>query len=352
MDNVNKSQKNINQNDYQKTFSDCIERINKFKKENPKGIVILMSHTGVNFADNLCKNAPVDLVFDGHEHKEEIRTINGINIIPMSQNFKRLVNTQIKINDDGTLENIKIKTLVPSESKTQGPIKELYDKLFQKDLEKKYSIISENMETNELNIEGIRTGNNYLANFVTDCVLEEIKKLDSDVDFFALNSAAIRNPLKVSKEAGVSSIDIINTLKGIKEDDAKIMTTKINGLELTYMILDNFLYNRDYPQRNPLIHYSGLTADRSGMLTAYENGDSLEDLTKYIIDEKSNQPIDSNKQYKIANTEKYFNKSQNPKIKAFKQKSEFLGVIVQDLFKEHFLNSNGTLKAKCDIRIK
>lgn len=351
-DNVAKSQKYVERDDYTATFELCKEKIQKFKDENPNGIVIFMSHTGVGFADNLAEEAPVDIIFDGHEHKEDVRVVNAVPIIPLSQNFKKIVNAKLKIDDDGLLKSIRLKGFNPTNNRSKGPLLKLYCRLFRKDIRKTYSISADNPDVSALGIQNVRTGNNFLANFVTDTVLSEIKKKDETVDFFALNSSSIRHPLKVSNRLSVTPFEVMNVLAGIKEEEAKIMTTEVTGLQLTDLVLDNFVFNREEPQKNPLIHYSGLSIDRTRMLEDYDKGIDSADLYKYITDKNTNRPIEPGKVYKIANAEKYFNKSQNPEIRKLKDKSIYTGDTVQQLFKKHFTDSAGRLRAECDIRIK
>ena len=352
IDNVEKPQRYVEKEDYQHTLDDCKLRINKFRADNPNGHVILLCHTGVKFADNLATESNVDLIFDGHEHKDAIRFVNSTPIVPLSQNFKKIVNAKIKLDDNGKLIDMGLKSFSPLENKSKGPLLRLYCKLFSQDIRKKYTIKSDNKMIDMLDIKNIRVGNSFLANFITDSVLEELKKIDDSIDFFALNSSSIRHPLKISERPQNSPFDVMSVLAGIKEEEGQIMTTNLNGRDILYLILDNFIFNKDMPQQNPLIHYSGLIIDRTSMLSDYEDASDIDDMAKYVIDEKTGEPIDLDKTYKIANVEKYFNKSQNIAIKKAKDVSEYTGYTVQELFKKHFENSDGTLYAKCDVRIK
>ncbi len=352
IDNIRKPQRYVDKNDYEKTLEDCKQRIAEFKSENPQGHVILMSHTGVQFADTLARESTVDLVFDGHEHKDVIRVVNGTPIIPLSQNFKKIINAKMKIDDEGNLADISLKSFSPLENSTKGPLLRLYRTLFAKDIENQYAISTNNANINLLDIKDIRQGNNFLANFVTDAVLDELKKVDSSIDFFALNSSSIRHPLAVSQKPSNSFLDIMNVLSGIKEEEGKIMTTELKGKDIIFMVLDNFLFNRDMPQQNPLIQYSGLIIDRTAMMESYDKGLDIDYLAKYVIDIQTGQPIELEKIYKIANVEKYFNKAQNPRIRKIKDCSKYTGYTVQELFKKYFKDSDGKLYAKCDVRIK
>lgn len=342
----------VKEEDYRETLEVCKQKISDFKKENPEGLVILLCHAGADFADNLAREADIDLAFDGHEHKIKTRIVNRTPIIPLSQNFQKIANARIKINDDGKVDVIRLSEFNPSFNTRQGPLYKLYSTILAKDIEKKYAIKADNPNVDILDVKGIREGNNFLANFVTDAVLSELKKEDPEIDIFALNASAIRHSLEVSDSASISSFDIMNVLSGIKEDDAKIMTSVISGNQLVMMVVDNLLFNKNKPQKNPIIHYSGLVLYREKILDAVQSGKSFEEIAQYIIDTNTGKPIETAKAYKIANPEKYFNKSQNPEIKALKEVSSYTGNSVQDLFQRHFKTEKDNPVAKCDIRIK
>lgn len=351
INNIPKVQRYVSKEDYKETTDVCRKKIAQFKNENPNGVVVLMSHTGVGFADNLAKTSDVDLILDGHEHKDAIRFVNGTPIVPLSQNFRKIVNAKINIDDEGFLENIGIKSFSPIENKRKGPLLAFYKELFKEDLRRIYTIETDK-DIEFLDLKNLRQSNNYLANFVTDSILEELRKKDSSIDFFALNSSSIRHPLRVSKDKPtISPFDVMNILSGIKEEDGEVMTTMLTGSDIAYLILDNFIFNKDMPQQNPLIHYSGLIVDRKRMLEEFSSGTSIDDLIKNVIDARTNEPISLTKEYKLANVEKYFNKSQNSIIRELKKVSEYTGSSVQELLKEHFASSNGVLQAKCDERI-
>ena len=345
-------QANITKNDYLKTLESCKRQIARFKRKNPNGIVVLLNHTGVGFADNLAKESNVDLVLNGHEHKNNIRNVNDTLIVEMSQNFEKMVNAKLKIDDRGKLSNIELKTYYPAKDKTDGPITELYNKLLGEDLMPKYSITTRNPNLTQLDIKFIRNKNNYLSNFVTDSVLEEIKKIRPDVDFFALNSSSIRHSLKISKKPEISNFDIINVLSGINDDEGNIVISEVTGKQILEMVLDNVLNNNIAPQKNSLIQYSGLKINKTNLLKAFVQRAPKEELINNIFDASTNEPIILNKKYKMANVIKYFNKTKNQRIKAIKDNAESLNVTVQELFKKHFETSDGNLTAKLDVRIK
>lgn len=138
-----KSEKLLSPDDYQRTFDDTIKRIEQFKKENPKGLVILSCHTGANFAENLAEKLgdKINIVFDGHEHRDETKTVNGVKIVKLSQNFKKYVNAKFFIDDEGNLkDDVQIKSYYPLEKpKINGFFAGFYNGIFSKDLTKDLS---------------------------------------------------------------------------------------------------------------------------------------------------------------------------------------------------------------------
>lgn len=328
-------QKFVSPNQTQKTRALIKQRIEQFRDENPSGIVVLTCHTGVNLADELAKESDIDLAFDAHEHKDETRYVNGTPIIALSQNFQKIANAKIIIDDNGKKE-IQIKELRPYEgSIQQGELGRFYKTLFEKDVVPVYSITSDGIAA--LSTDNIRNKNNHLANFVLDSIREEIREYDPTVQIFALNASAIRSGFKISKDSPKTSpIEIANCMTGINHKVANVVVNDVSGKELAYMILDNFLFNRVDTEKNPLVHYSGLKIDKTGFMAAYDRGIIGDELCRYITLTDTDETIDPNKKYRIANVEKYFNKAADDKIKKMYESSEHLGINIHDLFKSHF----------------
>lgn len=349
IENVKKSQASVKPEDYKKTFEYCKQRIQLFKDENPKGLVVLMSHTGVGFVDNLAKETDITLAFDGHEHKENMRIINGTPIIPLSQNFKKIINTKLEIDDSGQLSGINIRELFPLENKKKGILSKFFEQLFSEDIKDIYTLRTDNPKLKTLNTQNIRDGNNYLANFVTDCILAELQKKDDSIDIFALISSSIKHPLKISEKASISPFDIMNILCSVDGEAGEIMTTVVNGEELAYLVLDNILCNTR--NKTPLMQYSGLIVDKTKILEDVSKGKQAIDIIPHIKDAKTGKAIVPNKNYKIANLRKYFKKSTDKRIKELINQSEYTGYNAQDLLKNHFSSSNGELYTELEDRI-
>ena len=351
-----KAEKLLTPEDCKRTFDDAVRRIEEFKKENPKGLVVVSTHTGANFAENLALKLgdDISIIFDGHEHKDETKTVNGVKIVKMSQNFKKHVNVKFYIDDDGNLkDDVQIKTYYPfNKPKTGGFFMGFYNGIFMKDLAKDFKIKTENPDIKTLSVDNVRVGNNFLANFITDAILSEIQSKDPDVDIFTINASAIRTSLDTENSGGASIIQILGALNGITQDDAMLYKNTVSGSLLVELILDSLLFNEHTPERNPIMHNSGLIIDKKNFLSAYHSGAELDELTKYVIFEKTGEPIKPNKLYTIANVKKFFVKSKNPLIhdKLFKE-AEPLNLNAKDLFVDYMHKNKENLHAKCDTRI-
>ena len=349
IENCRLPQKNVSSNQTRKTRELIKQRIEQFRNENPNGIVVLTCHTGVNLADELAKETKIDLIFDAHEHKDETRYINGTPIVALSQNFQKIANAKIIISDDGKKE-IKIKELRPCDGMfQQGELGKFYNELFKKDVIPIYSIMSDDISS--LSTDGIRSKNNHLANFVTDAIRDEIKEYDPAVDVFALNASAIRGGFEISKnKPKTSPIEIANCLVGINHKVANVVVNDVSGRELAYIVLDNFLFNRVDTEKNPLVHYSGLKIDKTGFLAAYDKGIIGDELCNFIFLSDTNEPVNPNKKYRIANVEKYFTKATSKRAEELYASSRPLNINIHDLFKDHF-KKHPNIKYTPDIRL-
>ncbi len=343
-------QKDFDPKNYQKTKEVILNKVKDFKQKYPDGTVILECHTGLGFADDCAKEGVFDLIFDGHEHKDEIRTVNDTPIVALSKDFKKIVNAKIIKDDSGKTKSLQIKSYNPlKEDFKTGEIGKFYQKLFQKDFKNIYTIKS-NSGLKELNTDSVRHKNSGLANFITDAVLSEIKKRDDTIQIFALNASSIRGGFKISNKPSISPFDVSKSLDGIVPEVADLYVTDVSGEELSYMVLDNFLFNSKDIERNPLIQYSGLIIDKTSMMRDYQNGNSLKDLCKYITLKETGKPVTPDETYRIANPEKYFIKAHNDELKNMINKSKPLGLNVHDLLKEYFEN-NKEIEFEPDTRL-
>ena len=69
-DNSNQKDANLKESDIQGTINAIKHEVDAFKKENPKGVVVLMSHMGGRLSEIVRKNVPqINHILNGHDHK-------------------------------------------------------------------------------------------------------------------------------------------------------------------------------------------------------------------------------------------------------------------------------------------
>jgi len=330
--------KAISKNRYAVTTMAIKSIIDGFKSEYPQGIVIATCHTGAGFAENLAEVSKPDIIFNAHEHKTATKFVNNTPIINLSQDFDKIVNAKIRINNKGKKSGIEIKEYFPLKEKFKqtSPIGEYFKELFGKEAKKTHTIKSIGDDIQELSTEGIRKGNNHLANFVADILLKETQKEDPRVDIFALNSSSIRSGFELSEGKNASRIEILNCLTGITPKQAKIFTTDISGEELAEFIVANFIYNAVNKEENPIMQYAGIKIDKTNLMKDYHSGKSFGELCRNITLKRTNNKIIPSSTYRIANTLKYFQKSQLESDKNIYGRSHSLDCNAVDMFQSYF----------------
>lgn len=353
LDNVFKPQSKISPDDIQNTLKALKDEIDKFKKQNPKGAVILLDHFGGNFQKEiLAQKLPVNVILSAHEHMDFEKTINGTSIFMLYQNFKKFENVKVRFSDDGDIEYIQSKAYYPKEIKCENVMESFFERVFKKDLQTHFEIpASGNIK--ELALKGIRYENSPLANYITDVILNRIRKKYPDTDFFALNASAIRGSLKTENSGSINNINLLLTLNGIKEEDADIFISRLSGEELLDIIIENLIANEKDNTKNPLTHFSNLKIQKDLLLKGYKAGVPKKDLIKFLTKINTGETLELDKSYNCANVEKFFKKNKNPQITAIfnSQNTKKTPLNAKDEFRKHFFESIDEVKASNEIRI-
>ncbi len=337
IDNVKIPQKFVESENYEKTKQSVMEKITVFKEKYPTGTVILTCHTGCGFADSCAMEGNIDLIFNAHEHKDNIRFVNNIPIVELGQNFQKIANVKITKDDEGKTESTRLECFNPAREKYQaGTIDKFLKKLLKKDFKKRFSINSTNETIKELNCQDIRSGNNYLANVVVDVILDSIKEVDDSVQIFALNASSIRSGFSINKGKNVCNYELLNCLSGLQKDEAEIFVNEVTGEELCKMVLQNYLFSAMDTEKNPIIHYAGLATNKTKILESYKQGAKAADLHEYIRLLETGEAIDLNKKYKIANINKYFYKSKYPNATTLFKEAYPINMNAVDAFGDYF----------------
>lgn len=345
--------------DYKETFDAVIAAIEEFKKENPNGLVIVSSHTGVDFAQNLAQKLgkdKVNLILNAHEHGDGTEEVSGVKIVNLNQNFKKYVNAKFFIDDDGTLKSdVQLTSYYPTRKKAEisddNYFDGLYRLVFREDLKIEYQIVPDDSQVKVLSVDDVRVGNNYLANFVVDSILSEIQKTNPEVQIFGINASAIRTSLDTVYGGGANNLQAMNVLNGIVYEEAYVFKNEVTGLMLLDLVLENLLFNETAPERNPIMHYCGLVIEKSALLEGYHKGKSAEYLSSFVKT-TDGKPLDLKEIYTVANVEKYFKKSKKPLIhEILYSEAVPLHLNARELFIAYLNENKDGLKVKCDNRI-
>lgn len=352
-DNAFKPQASLTPQDVQNTIKEIKKEIDKFKNQNPKGAIVMLDHFGGIFRKELlAQKLPVDIILGAHEHDDFEEHINNTHIITLYQNFKKLQNIKLRFDDDGNIDFVRTRAYYPQKSDRKNPMSSFFEMVFKKDLKTSFYIPAED-GIKELELKGIRYQNSYLANYITDVILNRIRKKYPQTDFFALNASAIRGQLKTENSGSINNINLLTTLNGIKEEEANILISRVTGEEILNIILGNLTANAKNKDRNPLMHFSGLKIERTLLLNGLKLGVKKEDLIKFIRKTDTNEPLELEKEYTLANVEKFFLKSKNPIEKEIyaSQKTMRTDINAKREFRAHFVENINEVKASKEIRI-
>ncbi len=354
-DNVPVAQAKVESKNVKNTIKAIEQEVKKFKQENPQGAVILLDHFGgVYQSELLKKELPINLILSAHEHLDEQKVVGKTLITNLHQNFDKFSNVKIKFGDDGDVKEMALKNFYPKKSKDDNVMRNFYNAVFETDLNTKYHIPSI-AEDVDMSIKGVRYQNSPLGNFITDVILDSIKKQHPDTDFFLINSSAIRGSLEAGEGTSVNNLDVLFALNGIDEKHAKILISEFSGQDILGVILDNIKANGINKDRNALYHYSNLIIDKTQIEEGLKKGASDTDLSKFVIDKSTNEPIDLDKFYKVANVEKFFMKSKDEHmLELFKDKDKTKKTKLNavHVFVDYFHNQENNVLATNEKRYK
>lgn len=385
----------------QGTINSVREQVEAFKKENPKGAVILMSHMGENLAEIIIKNVPeIDHVLNGHDHKTTQKTVGKTTISSLGKDNEIIKSLNCKFDDDGNFLTPAItqydinRTLLDGldEHPFQIALKEKFAKdttplikmhdlakhaydrvnigsqetfmlvpnedIIRKRLES-YGIKDEELlkklmqpifvadpdavRNKELKLaygDEIRYQNSYLMNFLTSAVKEEIvKNVDPDVFAVGLQSSIVRCGI----ENGADNLTVMKIFDGVSKELSGLESGYVKGDDLAGLIVENVLDNLVNRSRNTIIHWSDIQIDKH-LIKAIKNGNSNSSYYEAIRVRNPKtqefEPIDLSKEYKIAIGSKYLLKNSikyPPKIRGNFSK---IHVTYDEMFRKYLEDNN------------
>ncbi|MBR6723476.1 metallophosphoesterase [bacterium] len=310
-DDCNKKDANLTPADLQGTFAAVRKEVEAFKKKNPKGAVVLLSHTGAPISKMIRDEVPqINVVLNGHDHKNLTSLKGKTNINSLGKDNEIIKSLNLHFNDEGDLESIDMntffsKTTVKDKLAT-NVLQKALEESFAKDVEPLVSLTNITGKPVSLDYgESIRFQNSYLANWLTSAVKRSVRTITGDPNVIVgIQSSIIRGGIK----DGSSNLDIMKIFDGVSEDLSDVQVGRIKGEELVGLIVENIKGNLKAPKRNTIIQWSDIQVNRTMIANILEGkiDKPFSDAIR-IRNEETNEfePIETYKQYKIAIGEKF-----------------------------------------------
>ncbi|MBE7711339.1 MAG: hypothetical protein E7Z92_04275 [Cyanobacteria bacterium SIG31] len=324
-DNSNKKDANLTEEDIQGTINVIKEKVDAFKKQNPKGAVILLSHMGGRLSEMIQKNVPqINHILNGHDHKNVQSNVGKTSINSLGKDNEMVKALSFEFDDNGDfikasmtpyftettlsdglekhpfqlfLNEFLEKDLEPlitvGELKSEADITEgnaklpaiiksvlekygLYDVKMQEQLMQnenfKNMIISEAnalLEEQESVDKGITTlsyGNEirYKNSYLMNYLTSAIKRtIRSTIDPEIFTVAIQSSIVRGSLEDGANNLSVMKVFDGVSEDLSNLKIGKVKGEELVGLVVENVLANLKAPTRNTIIHWSDVQVNRT-----------------------------------------------------------------------------------------
>ncbi len=337
LDSCEKKDSDLTEESLKGTIKAVKDEVEAFKKENPKGAVILLSHMGGRPSEIICKNVPqINHVFNGHDHENIQSNVGKTSINSLGKDNEMFKAVSLEFNDKGDLVKVSMTPYFPETTVADGlekhPMQVFLQEFFSKDLEPLISLgelkgndeklISEKALTPEL-IASYLSKSGVVYKEDQDNILKfpHIKKMIEDAalkDFeeshmvekgltkltygneirysnsYLMNylTSAIKRVIreKIDPEiftVGIQSsiirsglednannLNVMKVFDGVSEDLSKLKIGKIKGEELAGLITENILANIKAPTRNTLIHWSDVQVNYS-MISDIQAGNSM-----------------------------------------------------------------------------
>ncbi len=310
-DDVNKKDANLKPEDLEKTFEVIKQEVDKFKEENPKGAVVLLSHMGGTISEMIRQRVPqINIILNGHDHKNLTSLTGKTNINSLGQNNEIIKAINLKFNDDGDLETTNLntfftKTTVKDELGS-NPLSRYLDEIFKDDTKPLVSLKDVSGGIAELDYgDIIRYSNSHLANYLTSAVKRSVRAITNKPEVIVgIQSSIIRGGIK----DGATNLEIMKVFDGVSEDLSDVKIGNVSGRELVGIISENIEANLKAPKRNTIIHWSDIQVNRT-LLSEIFSGKSKkqpkEAIKVRVQGANHFKEIDLDETYTIAIGEKY-----------------------------------------------
>ena len=305
VNNSNRKDSQIKQEDLTETFELLNKKVRRFKQEHPKGAVVLMSHTGSPISGMIRDNVPgINEILNGHDHLNLSSQKGTTHISSLGQNNEMFKSIRFTFDDNGDLDLRETNTFFtnthPVSEEETNPMQELYDTSLKKDRFPLVTLHSPEIDDELSYSDEIRYKNSYLANYLTSAVKRSLKEEDPELSTVGIQSSIIRGGIKNS----ATNIDLMKVFDGVSEDLSGIYSGYVSGKDLVGLVAENIQGNLKAPKRNTIIHWSDIQVNRS-MMEKNPNCNLYDAIKIRNKATKKFENIDPSRSYKIAIAEKY-----------------------------------------------
>ena len=325
LDNCNKKDANLEEKDIQGTILAVKREVDRFKLDNPKGAVILLSHMGEKLSEIISKNVPqINCVLNGHDHKNAQTNVGKTSVNSLGKDNEMLKALNFEFDDDGNLIKTSMTPYFTETTLADGlekhPFQLFLQQVFAKDLEPLVSL--KEVKFDDIPKESTQVTDDliliYMESFgITDEALklsliknpefkgilkaELTKKLEasnsvnkglSELSYgnevrysnsYLMNylTSAIKRIVREKYESDVftvaiqssivrgglsdnsTNLEVMKIFDGVSEDLSNLSIGSVKGHELVGLITENILSNLKAPTRNTIIHWSDIQVNRS-----------------------------------------------------------------------------------------
>lgn len=342
-DNSNKKDANLKEEDIQGTIEAVRAQVERFKAENPKGAVILLSHMGGRLSEIIRKNVPeIDHILNGHDHKNSQLNVGITSINSLGKDNEMIKALNFEFDDDGNFARGNMTPYFTETTLADGlekhPFQLFLDSFFEKDLEplvslgelkseadieaakKKFplyisSVLARLGISDKTQVEALMQNENFkeLINSLAAKELEEDDSVEKGLtsltygneiryqNSYLMNylTSAIKRVVREKHDSDVftvalqssivrggledeaDNLKVMKVFDGVSEDLSNLRIGAVKGKELVGLIVENILSNLKAPTRNTIIHWSDVQVNRS-MIEAISTGNHDADYSEAI----------------------------------------------------------------------
>lgn len=342
-DNSNQKDTNYLEKDLQGTIKAVKDEVDRFKKANPKGAVVLMSHMGERISEIIRKNVPqINHILNGHDHKNTQSNVGKTSINSLGKDNEMIKSINLEFDDNGNLVKTTMipyftETTLPDGLETH-PFQLFLNDFLEKDLtplisieevKKEQSLASKeeylnkvfNYELSNLGIDNKKvrdylSKNEEFRNLLFQKAqneIDDIERVPQGIDRLSYGNeiryqnsylmnyltSAIKRTIREKYDPeiftvaiqssiirgdlkdGANNLQVMKVFDGVSEDLSKLKIGEVSGKALVGMITENILDNLKSPTRNTIIHWSDIQINKS-LIEAIKNGASNADYSEAI----------------------------------------------------------------------